>query len=64
MIYKYFCNVCNIDFEIDHKKQTLLICPQCKGEDIRKLFYIPNMVYKGNGFYNTDYKNKKDKNGN
>ena len=31
-------------------------CPKCN-HDARRLFHTPAIIYKGSGFYTTDYKN-------
>jgi len=33
-------------------------CPKCGKLKLRKLFGVPGLVFKGTGFYTTDYKNK------
>jgi predicted nucleic acid-binding Zn ribbon protein len=36
----------------------LKICPKCSGE-LAKMVYAAGIVYKGSGYYSTDYKNAK-----
>jgi len=36
-------------------------CPNCGSENVKKVFSAgAGILFKGNGFYCTDYKNKKD----
>ena len=57
--YDYKCKACDEVFEINrsHSDETLVTCPTCKG-DTRRVFTPVGVVFKGSGFYNTDYKNK------
>ena len=53
--YRYKCQDCGHKFE---KEQHMLdtpikICPACGGELIR-VIQLPNVIYRGTGFYNTD----------
>ena len=61
-IYEYKCKKCGYIFEkiksvkdIDKKE----ICPKCNSEAIRIISNIGNIIFKGDGFYETDYKKKK-----
>ena len=66
--YNYKCNGCKIEFSVfqginDEKKNK---CPQCKTDnDIERMITGgTGMIFKGDGFYITDYvksKNKKEK---
>ena len=56
-IYGYECSQCGHQFEVlqsvnDARHQT---CPECGGE-LRKLLYPVGVIFKGSGFYSTDYK--------
>lgn len=33
-------------------------CPECGKLKLRRLFGVPGIIFKGTGFYATDYKNK------
>lgn len=59
--YEYVCNECGYAFEEFQsiKAEPIKICPRCKGE-VRKLISGgAGLMFKGSGFYITDYKNKK-----
>jgi len=34
-------------------------CPRCKGRNIRRVITAPAVHFKGSGFYENDYKEKK-----
>lgn len=67
--YDYVCHVCGYTFEQFQsiKAEPLKICPQCNGQISRKIGGGVGLLFKGNGFYITDYKKsgqpekKKDK---
>jgi len=55
--YDYRCNSCGHTFEL---RQTfaadpITSCPKCQ-QEVRRLFHAPAIIYKGSGFYTTDYK--------
>ncbi|MDP3879825.1 MAG: zinc ribbon domain-containing protein [Dehalococcoidales bacterium] len=57
-IYVYECPCCSSRFELrqsfsDKAKGT---CPQC-GEDATRIFWPAPIIFKGSGFYVTDYRN-------
>ena len=56
-IYGYECGQCGHHFEVLQSiaEARLQICPECGGE-LRKVFYPAGVIYKGSGFYSTDYK--------
>lgn len=65
--YDYKCLDCNYTFE-EFQKMTddpLEVCPKCKGNLKRLIGAGSAPIFKGSGFYQTDYKNndsaKKDK---
>ncbi len=59
--YEYICQKCKHEFEEFQsiKADPLKICPQCGGPVIRKIGSGAGLLFKGSGFYITDYKNKK-----
>ncbi len=62
--YEFFCNNCNSNFEkwfsISEEHKTN--CPGCGSENVRKVFSSgAGILFKGSGFYCTDYKNKNEK---
>lgn len=59
--YEYKCLNCSHRFEIfqSMKDEPLKTCPVCKGEIIRLIGAGAGPIFKGSGFYQTDYKNSK-----
>ena len=55
--YVYACRECDERLEIVQKMSDdpLKDCPKCPGS-LRKVLFAPAVVYKGSGFYTTDYK--------
>jgi putative FmdB family regulatory protein len=61
--YDYRCDSCGYRFEEIQsiKAEPLRTCPECKQESLRRLLGTgAGLIFKGSGFYITDYK----KNGN
>lgn len=57
--YDYKCTECNITFE-EFQKMTdkpLKKCPECGGKLKRLIGAGATPIFKGSGFYQTDYKN-------
>jgi putative FmdB family regulatory protein len=56
--YVYACKSCGEQFETIQKMSDapLKECRTCPGE-VRRVIFPPAVVYKGTGFYVTDYKN-------
>jgi putative FmdB family regulatory protein len=56
-IYGYRCRSCGHEFEILQKMSDapLKTCPKCSGQ-LAKIVYPAGIVYKGSGYYSTDYK--------
>lgn len=62
--YEYRCLKCKRTFEIFHNVvSSIRKCPHCGGR-LEKLI-TPNagLIFKGSGFYQTDYKRNSDGNG-
>jgi putative FmdB family regulatory protein len=59
--YEYKCLSCGHDFEMFQKMmdEPLKKCPKCNGEVKRLLGAGAGPIFKGSGFYHTDYKNSK-----
>jgi putative FmdB family regulatory protein len=57
--YDYKCLKCNKTFEIfqSMKDESLKNCPDCNGELKRLIGAGAGPIFKGSGFYQTDYKN-------
>jgi putative FmdB family regulatory protein len=56
-IYGYRCSSCGHQFEILQKMsdESLKTCPKCQGK-LDKIIYPTGIIYKGSGYYTTDYK--------
>jgi len=59
--YEYYCTSCGFEFEEFQSiaSEPLSICPKCSEEVKRKISGGTGLIFKGSGFYITDYKNKK-----
>ncbi len=55
--YGYRCRSCGNEFEVLQKisDPPLNACPKCAGK-LDKMVYAAGIIYKGSGYYNTDYK--------
>ena len=55
-IYGYRCKQCDHEFEIVQRMvdDPLKTCPECMGP-LQKQLYPAGIVFKGSGFYKTDY---------
>ena len=58
--YDYKCKKCSHTFEYFHTMSDapLELCPECKGELRRLISGGSGLIFKGSGFYLTDYANK------
>ncbi|MHB2150215.1 FmdB family zinc ribbon protein [Calditrichota bacterium LG25] len=63
--YEYICTKCGYEFEEFQSisAEPISICPKCNGRVERKISAGAGLVFKGSGFYITDYKNKENKSG-
>lgn len=59
--YDYKCLKCGHVFEEFHKikENPLVKCPKCHGKAEKKISLNSGLIFKGSGFYLTDYKRKK-----
>jgi len=62
--YDYKCTNCNYTFEYFQpmSEKPLAECPECKGTLKRMIGIGAGPIFKGSGFYQTDYKGKSQKN--
>ncbi len=60
--YEYACNDCSNRFETRQRMtdDPITTCPECSGSTYRVLFPV-GIVFKGSGFYKTDYSTKDEK---
>ncbi len=58
--YEYKCKECGHSFEVfqSMSAEPVKACPKCKGEVKRLIGPGAGPIFKGSGFYQTDYKNK------
>ncbi len=58
--YTYRCKNCHLQFDSFQSivDPPLKICPSCGGELVRVITGGTGIIFKGSGFYITDYKNK------
>ena len=60
--YEYACPKCGHSFELFQSMQDepLTQCPKCRKKGVKRLIGRgAGLIFKGTGFYITDYKNKK-----
>jgi putative FmdB family regulatory protein len=64
-IYGYRCSNCGHEFEIQQRMsdEPLKVCPKCQGK-LTKILYPAGVIFKGSGFYTTDYKGSSKSSGN
>jgi|SRR5579859_3369131 len=58
--YEYLCRQCGHRFEAWQKMtdDPLTVCPEC-GAEIHRVLYPAGIVFKGSGFYKTEYGSSK-----
>ena len=58
-IYEYQCESCSHKFELKQSfdAEPTQKCPSCSATS-KRLFHPPAVIYKGTGFYTTDYGRK------
>ena len=64
--YDYHCDACNAEFEVFEPitAEPQKKCPKCKKNKLRRLFGAgAGVVFKGSGFYQTDYRSDSYKKG-
>jgi putative FmdB family regulatory protein len=62
-IYEYRCSACKHELEAIQKfsDAPLVTCPQCSKETLTKLVSAAGFHLKGNGWYQTDFRNSGSK---
>ncbi len=58
--YQYRCLKCKNEFEIKQKmtEEPLQKCPECRGKIKRLVSAGAGIIFKGSGFYSTDYRSE------
>jgi putative FmdB family regulatory protein len=58
--YEYECQKCKDHFDVFQKMtdEPRAACPKCGGAGTRLIGAGSGIIFKGSGFYQTDYKNK------
>ena len=61
-IYEYRCSTCEFqdDLMLKVSAATTLQCPSCQKNTFEKLVSAPSFKLSGSGWYETDFKNKKE----
>ena len=61
--YEYYCTSCGFEFEEFQSiaSEPISICPKCSKEVKRKITGGTGLIFKGSGFYITDYKKQGSK---
>src|SRR3990172_719151 len=56
--YAYRCENCGVQFDRfqTFSEPTLVRCPECGEDALRKLYGPVGIVFKGSGFYSTDHR--------
>jgi len=56
-IYEYECTRCSYRFELKQSfsEKTPASCPRC-GSKAKRIFWPVPIIFKGSGFYSTDYR--------
>jgi putative FmdB family regulatory protein len=59
--YGYKCDSCGHDVEAFQKMSDapLRVCPSCGKEALRRQIFAAGVLFKGSGFYSTDYRGSK-----
>ena len=60
-IYGYRCTNCGHQLKVLQRVSDapLKVCPQCQG-NMTKVVYAAGVIFKGSGFYKTDYKSSSE----
>jgi len=63
-IYEYVCQSCGHVFDVLQKmdEPLLVVCPECSKPELKKKVSAPNFRLKGKGWYETDFKDKNQRN--
>jgi putative FmdB family regulatory protein len=58
--YRYECRNCTERFRVLHQNGSSpqIRCPNCDGKEVDRLLPRIGVIYKGSGYYSTDYGSK------
>ncbi|MBI4830113.1 MAG: zinc ribbon domain-containing protein [Candidatus Lindowbacteria bacterium] len=58
--YEYECNTCGHTVDVFHRmtEKPRVKCPECGNSTKKKIGAGAGIIFKGSGFYETDYKRK------
>ena len=58
--YRYECRTCGKTFRVLHQNGTSpqIGCPSCCGKEADRLLPRIGVIYRGSGYYSTDYRSK------
>lgn len=61
--YRYECTECGEEFKVLRRNgdREPAVCPACRSKRTERLLPRIGVVYKGSGYYSTDYRGKKAK---
>ncbi|MEN3010276.1 MAG: FmdB family zinc ribbon protein [Candidatus Bipolaricaulaceae bacterium] len=60
-IYRFRCDRCGTEFrELVRNGDPRVRCPGCGADAVTRLLSRFGVIYKGSGFYTTDYRRKSD----
>ena len=61
--YEYYCDRCEGHTEVFHgiNEEPVIRCPKCKKPMRRLISGGAGVIFKGEGFYETDYKRKENR---
>lgn len=60
-IYRFRCDRCGTEFrELVLQGNPAVRCPGCGADNVTRLLSQFGVIYKGSGFYTTDYRRKKN----
>ncbi|MGD9697554.1 FmdB family zinc ribbon protein [Acinetobacter sp.] len=63
-LFDIICAECGAGGEILARNNNELICPNCGSKKVTRIYSAPALpLFKGPGFYETDYKHKEPSNG-
>ena len=63
-IYEYRCADCDHQLEVVQKlsEEPIVICPECKKDNLKKIISAAGFRLKGDGWYETDFKSGNKRN--